>query len=104
VAGLPKNVTLPAHTQESVRFLVSVPAATGPAQYLAGITASPETAQPAPVKSNERTQTGVTIVSRVIIGVAVTVGIVGTRYTTGLYQVSSPGMRDVASGPHDPRA
>ena len=74
VTGLPKNVTLPAHTQESVRFLVSVPAGTGPAQYLAGITASPETAQPAPVKSNGRTDTRVIIVSRVIIGVAVTVG------------------------------
>ena len=27
-----------------------------------------------------------------------------TPYTTGLYQVSSPGIRDVASGPQEPRA
>lgn len=74
VTGLPATVTLLPHTQESVRFLVRVPSRTKPAQYLAGITASPETAQPAAAKSNGRTSTRVIIVDRVIIGVAVTVG------------------------------
>jgi hypothetical protein len=74
VTGLPATVTLLPRTQESVRFGVRVPAHTKPAQYLAGITASPVTAQSAAPKSNGRTRTRVIVVERVIIGVAVTVG------------------------------
>jgi hypothetical protein len=74
VLGIPKSVTLAAHTTEEIRFEVKVPAGTSPAQYLAGITASPEAAsRPVKLKSGS-TQTQVRILPRVVIGVAVTVG------------------------------
>ena len=75
VIGLPPTITLAPHTQEEVEFQVNVPHGTPPAQYLAGITATPETAtQPTPQGSSAHGSTTVTIVPRVVISVAVTVG------------------------------
>jgi hypothetical protein len=75
VAGLPKTVALAPHTQEEIEFAVRVPAGTRPAQYLAGITATPATAAaPGKVKNSGHGATQVTVVPRVVIGVAVTVG------------------------------
>jgi hypothetical protein len=73
VTGIPPTITLAPHTQEEVKFQVNVPGGTRPAQYLAGISATRDAASPpVPTASGARTQ--VTIVPRVVIGVAVTVG------------------------------
>ena len=75
VTGIPRVVTLPPHTQDGVRFRVTVPAGPRPAQYLAGITATPDVPpQQARLRSSGHTSSRVFIVSRVVIGVVVTVG------------------------------
>jgi hypothetical protein len=75
VIGIPKTVTLAPHTSEEIEFEVKVPDGTSAAQYLAGITASPETAsRPVKLNSGKNSSTQVVIVPRVVIGVAVTVG------------------------------
>ena len=75
VTGIPRIVTLPPHTQDMVRFRVTVPASPRPAQYLAGITATPDVPpHQAHLRSSGHTSSQVFIVSRVIIGVVVTVG------------------------------
>jgi hypothetical protein len=75
VSGLPPVVTLPPHSRDSVQFGVTVPASARPSQYLAGITATPDVPpQRVKVGSTGHTTTQVLVVSRVIIGVAVTVG------------------------------
>jgi hypothetical protein len=75
VVGIPPTVTLPPHTQEQLTFRVTVPPGTRPAQYLAGITATPDgPGRPVPVKTSRHASTQVIVVPRVVIGVAVTVG------------------------------
>ena len=75
VTGIPRVVTLPPHTHDGVRFRVTVPAGARPAQYLAGITATPDVPpRQARLRSSGHTSSQVFIVSRVVIGVAVTVG------------------------------
>ena len=75
VIGIPKTVTLAPYTSEQIEFAVRVPDGTSAAQYLAGITASPETAsKPVKLNSGQNSSTQVRIVPRVVIGVAVTVG------------------------------
>jgi hypothetical protein len=91
VTGLPGTVTLAPHTQEEIEFEVKVPDGTRPAQYLAGITATPASvAVPAPVKNSGHGATQVTIVPRVVIGVAVTVGdLASLRTRTAVTGVTS---------------
>jgi hypothetical protein len=75
VSGLPRTVTLAPNTQEEIRFQVAVPASARPGQYLAGITATPEQApEPVTLGTHGHASTTVIVVSRVIIGVALTVG------------------------------
>jgi hypothetical protein len=75
LAGLPATVTLAPHSQEEVRFQVAVPANAHFEQYLAGITATPaQTPKPVTLRAKGNSSTKVIIVSRVIIGVAITVG------------------------------
>jgi hypothetical protein len=82
VAGLPRIITLPPHTQEAVTFRVSVPAGTRPAQYLAGITAMPvQASRPERISTNGHASTQVIVLSRVVIGIAVTVGELAELHT-----------------------
>ena len=75
VTGLPQVVTLPPNTKDWVRFQVKVPADVRPAQYLAGIAVTPDVLpRPVRVGSEGHTSSEVLLVSRVVIGVAVTVG------------------------------
>jgi hypothetical protein len=91
VTGLPSVVTLPPQSRESVRFGVTVPASARPAQYLAGITATPDLPpQRVKVGSSGHTTTQVVVVSRVIIGVAVTVGdLAALRTVTAIADVTA---------------
>jgi hypothetical protein len=75
VSGLPTTLTLAPGESTVMPFTVTVPASTGPGQYLAGITAKPAVA-PAPVTvgSNGRSTAHVIIVNEVTVGVAVDVG------------------------------
>jgi hypothetical protein len=75
VTGLPRVITLPAGTQERLKFTVRVPALTSPGQYLGGIAAGPYIPPP-PVQlsSNKKSSTKAVIFQDVTIGVAVTVG------------------------------
>jgi hypothetical protein len=83
VTGIPKTITLPPHTSESVTFRVTVPAGARPMQYLAGITARPAALpQPVPLKSSGHSATKVTIVTQVTIGVAITVGQLASLHTS----------------------
>jgi len=91
VTGLPRTVTLAPRTQEVIEFEVKVPDGARPAQYLAGITATPASvAAPAPVNNSGHGATQVTIVPRVVIGVAVTVGdLASLRTRTAVTGVTS---------------
>lgn len=71
LSGLPVSVTVPARSRRVVPVVVSVPAATRPGQYLAGVVAQPGTA-PAAVR-RRRNAFGAAVVARVAIGVAVSV-------------------------------
>jgi hypothetical protein len=75
VSGLPTTLTLSPGQSMVVPFTVTVPAGTGPGQYLAGITAKPAS-DPAPVivGSNGRSTAQAVIVDEVTVGVAVNVG------------------------------
>ena len=75
LSGLPRLVTLPAHTQERLDFTVTVPDGTAPGQYLGGISAGAEAASPSViVGSSKRQSTRAVIVQDITVGVAVTVG------------------------------
>jgi hypothetical protein len=82
VTGIPQAITLPPHSQDWLRFRVTVPAGVRPAQYLAGIAVTPDVPpQPVQFRSSGHVATRVLVVSRVVIGVAVTVGQLGTLRT-----------------------
>lgn len=75
VSGLPTTVTLAPGETTVMPFTVTVPAGTGPGQYLAGITAKPAVAPPPViVGSNGRSTAQAVIVDEVSVGVAVNVG------------------------------
>ena len=96
VTGLPRQVTLPAHTEERLDFTVGVPSGTSPGQYLGGISAGPNT-RPRPVilGRSKKASSRAVIVQDVTIGVAVTVGQL-SRLTT---QFRIPGVQGMISGP-----
>jgi hypothetical protein len=75
ISGLPSKVTLPAGGSQTVPFTVNVPNGTAPKQYLAGITAQPNTTpKPVSVGSNGKAAAKAVIIHQIDIGVAVTVG------------------------------
>ena len=75
LAGLPRTVTLGPGVREILPFRVAVPPGTRPAQYLAGITAeSAIVPRSVIIRSNGRTAARAVIISKVTVGVAVTVG------------------------------
>lgn len=96
VTGLPRLVTLPAHTVERLNFKVSVPAGTARGQYLGGISAGLAT-KPRSVKvgSNGKASARAIIIQQVTVGVAVTVGQL-SKLTT-LFRI--PGVQGVIEGP-----
>jgi hypothetical protein len=75
VTGLPSLVTLAAGTSQSFPFTVTVPNHVAPLQYLAGITAEPNTSSaPVVVGRNGQASAQAVVVDQVSVGVAVTVG------------------------------
>jgi hypothetical protein len=75
VSGLPTTLTVGPGESTVVPFTVTVPAGTGPGQYLAGITAKPAVAPPPViVGSNGRSTAQAIITDEVNVGVAVNVG------------------------------
>jgi hypothetical protein len=75
VTGVPQVITLAPHTEDGVQFRVTVPAGAQSAQYLAGIAATPDVPpKRVQFKSTGRASSQVFVVTRVIIGVAITVG------------------------------
>ncbi len=98
VSGLPPKITLQPGARETVPFTVSVPSATGPRQYLAGITVEPNTPSPrVTVGSNGKASASAVIVDQVTVGVAVTVGSI-SALTTRL-QISGVTGGAVGSAP-----
>lgn len=95
VTGLPRQVTLPAHTEERLDFTVRVPFGTSPGQYLGGISAGPNT-RPRPVTlgRSKKASSRAVIVEDVTIGVAVTVGQL-SRLTT---RFRIPGVQGTIEG------
>jgi len=84
VSGLAGEVTLPADAAERLQFTVRVPAGTPPGQYLAGLTMEAATPpRSVQVGSNGKATARATIIERVTVGVAVTVGVL-SRMTTRL--------------------
>jgi hypothetical protein len=96
VTGLPRLVTLPAHSREMLNFTVSVPAGTARGQYLGGIAAE-SAAGPGSriVGSNGKAKAWAIIVEQVTVGVAVTVGQL-SKLTTRL---RIPGVLGAIEGP-----
>ncbi len=75
VSGLPPTVTLAPGASQTWAFGVTVPAGTAAKQYLAGITAEPQTPpHPVVVGGNGAASAQAVIVDQVSVGVAVTVG------------------------------
>jgi hypothetical protein len=91
VTGIPQAITLPPHSQDWLRFRVTVPPGMRPAQYLAGIAVTPDVPpHPVQFRSSGHATTQVLVVSRVVIGVAVTVGqLAALRTKTELTGVSA---------------
>lgn len=84
ITGLPSTVTLVAGSSQTMSFTVTVPGGTGPRQYLAGITAEPNTRPlPVTVGSNGKASAKAIIIHQIDIGVAVTVGTLA-QLTTNL--------------------
>jgi len=96
VSGLAGEVTLPAGGVERLPFLVRVPAGTPKGQYLAGLTVE-AAVPPASVKvgGNGKATARAIIISRVTVGVAVTVGVL-SKLTT---RMRIPGVSGQAIGP-----
>jgi hypothetical protein len=69
LAGVPRTVTVPAYGRVTVPFSVTVPAGTVPGEYLAGIIGQPVGV----VDAANRPGVHVRVITRVAIGVAVTV-------------------------------
>jgi len=96
VSGLAGEVTLPAGAVERLPFMVRVPAGTPDGQYLAGLTVE-AAVPPASVKvgGNGKATARAIIISRVTVGVAVTVGVL-SKLTT---RMRIPGVSGQAIGP-----
>jgi Bacterial protein of unknown function (DUF916) len=96
VSGLAGKVTLPAGAVERLPFTVRVPAGTPKGQYLAGLTVE-AAVPPASVQvgSNGKATARAIIISRVTVGVVVTVGVL-SKMTTLL---RIPGVSGQAIGP-----
>jgi len=96
VSGLAGEVTLPAGAVERLPFTVRVPAGTPTGQYLAGLTVE-AAVPPASVKvgGNGKATARAIIISRVTVGVAVTVGVL-SKLTT---RMRIPGVSGRAIGP-----